>query len=71
MSVVQEIDPVEYRSVIRFYLLLNKSTEKIIQDLETAYKDKCPSRSTIYFWIGEFRRGRQNVHQDYSGVGRP
>ena len=41
-----KMDAVEYRNVIKFYLLLNKSNNDILHDLQCAYKENCPLRST-------------------------
>lgn len=65
------ISAIEYRSVIKFLLLRGKSRTEIMEELSAAYKTQCPSRSTVYYWIGEFNRGRQDVMQDFSQVGRP
>jgi histone-lysine N-methyltransferase SETMAR len=61
---------VEYRSVIKFLVLKDTESKSIIQQLQDVYKNQCPSRSTIYNWIGEFKRGRQSVF-DEEREGRP
>lgn len=68
---MMSINPIEYRSVIKFLLLRGKSHSEIMEELSAVYKTQCPSRSTIYYWIGEFNRGRQDVMQDFSQCGRP
>lgn len=65
------MDPSEYRSVIKFYVLLKKSNEILFSDLKTVYGENCPSKTTVYYWIAEFKRGRSSVLQDISNVGRP
>jgi histone-lysine N-methyltransferase SETMAR len=67
---VDFVDKLEYRSAIRFCLLLGQSNHEIMDNLARAYQDKCPSHSTIKFWIAEFKRGRQNVN-DEEREGRP
>jgi len=52
---------VEYRSVIKFLILRQTESSSIIEQLQEAYGDVCPSRATIYNWIREFRHGRQSV----------
>jgi histone-lysine N-methyltransferase SETMAR len=64
------LNGVEYRSVIRFLLLLGKDNREILEQLQAAYKEKCPSNVTVYFWINEFKRGRQTV-EDEPRSGRP
>jgi len=65
------IAPVEYRSVIKFMVMKNISNQIILSELQTVYKDQCPGRTTVYYWISEFKGGRQDVQQDFSKVGRP
>ena len=68
---VSHVSAVEYRSVIRFLLIRGFTSADILSELSLAYGSKAPSRTTVYFWISEFKRGRQSVEQDYSTVGRP
>lgn len=68
---VTSLSAVEYRSVIRFLLLRGYSTSDILNELRMAYGSKAPSQTTVYFWVREFKQGRQIVDQDYSTVGRP
>lgn len=67
---VECVTKVEYRSAIRFCVLLGQSNQEILTNLARAYQDKCPSKSTILFWVGEFKRGRQTV-EDEPREGRP
>ena len=66
-----EMDEVEYRSVIKFLLLRKQSPSEILQQLQEGYKESCPSKTTVYYWIREFRGGRQSVFTDTSKSGRP
>ena len=68
---VMQIAPVEYRSVIKFLVLKNIPTQEILKELQLVYKEQCPGKSTVYYWIAEFKGGRQDVQQDFSRVGRP
>lgn len=61
---------VEYRSVIKFLLLRNTKSCDILQQLQEAYGDQCPSRATVYNWIRDFKHGRQSVF-DAERSGRP
>ena len=63
-------DNVEFRSVIKFLILRNTSSQEIIVQLRTVYGDYCPCRATIYNWIREFRSGRTSVF-DAERDGRP
>jgi len=71
MMDVTSVSSVEYRSVIRYLLIRGFANGDILKELSLAYGSKAPSRTTAYFWISEFKRGRQSVEQDFSTVGRP
>ncbi len=68
--VKMSIEAVEYRSVIKFLILRNTSNSDIIIALRDAYKEQCPSNSTMYRWINAFRGGRTSVFDDEKS-GRP
>ena len=61
---------VEYRSVIKFYFLLGKSADETLNDMKIAYKEHCPSKATLYYWLRQFKSGREDVHDEKS-LGRP
>mgnify|MGYP003565566856 CR=1 FL=1 len=42
------------------------SGKEIIEKLKIVYKDKSPSKSFVYKWIAEFKRGRENVLNECS-----
>jgi [histone H3]-lysine36 N-dimethyltransferase SETMAR len=67
---VHSLEKIEYRSAIRFCVLLGQTNQEIMANLNRAYGEKCPSQSTIKFWIAEFKRGRQSV-SDEEREGRP
>ena len=64
------IHAVEYRSVIKFFCIRGDSSQEILHQLRTTYGEMCPSRTTVYDWISQFRRGRQSVF-DEEKCGRP
>ena len=64
------LHPVEYRSVIKFLVLRGVSNEQILTQLVEIYGSNCPSRTTIYHWIGLFKHGRESVF-DEEKSGRP
>ena len=64
------MDPVEYQSVIKFLVKAKKTKEEIKSMLTDVYQSPCPSNSTIYFWIAEFKGGRESMH-DNARSGRP
>ena len=53
-----------------FRSIRKKTAEEVLSQLTTAYKADCPSKSAIYLWIAEFKRGRESVHDD-AKAGRP
>jgi histone-lysine N-methyltransferase SETMAR len=61
---------VEYRSVIKFFVMREASRSEILAMLQETYKDECPCARTIYYWISEFKSGRVSV-LDESKPGRP
>ena len=54
----------QYRSVIRFLFLSGKKCEEIKPILDSVYGDLSPSRTTVYHWFAEFRRGRTSVFEE-------
>ena len=55
------MNPVEYRSVIKFLVLRGLKQQEILHQLQQVYGISCPSQATIYFWIGQFLHGRTSV----------
>ena len=41
-----------------------------LNELNDVYKEECPSRSFVFKWVAEFKRGRENVIDENCG-GRP
>ena len=60
---------IEQRFVIRFLHRKNFNNEEIIAELKIVYGDDVYSQSSIYFWIGEIRRGRTDL-LNYQNPGR-
>lgn len=54
----------QYRSVIRFLFLSGKTCEEIKPILDGVYGTHSPSRTTVYHWFAEFRRGRTSVFDE-------
>ena len=57
---------IEQMSVIKFYHMLGKSIEETLNDPQTLYKDDCPSKPTVYYWLRQFKFGRHSVEQWFS-----
>ena len=58
------------RTNIKFLIKLGWKGTKIIQALQTIYKDDAPKKTCVYKWIERFRDSREAVEGD-EGHGRP
>ena len=61
---------VEYRAVIRYLYIKDKTGNEIQGELADGYGSSAPSYTQVKFYIGEFERGRTSV-EDGSPVWRP
>ena len=64
------MEKIEYRAVIRFFVLKSLKAKEIYEQLLEAYKESSPSKRTVEFWAGEFKRGRTSLEDD-PRKGRP
>ena len=64
------MENVQYRSVIRFLVLDNKSCPEIKEKINAVYGDSSPSLTAIRYWFHEFKRGRTSI-SDEERSGRP
>jgi histone-lysine N-methyltransferase SETMAR len=64
------ISPIEYRSVIKFFVLQGKTSSEIHELLQSTYQRDAPSLSTVKNWVNAFRGGRTSVFDD-DREGRP
>ena len=67
----ENTEPVEYRSVIKFLVFKKTPPNEIMAQLQEVYRENTPSRATVYYWIKEFKSGRNSVFDDNSKGGRP
>jgi len=65
-----EIGKTEYRAVIKFLTKKGKKPQEILDDLVDVYGSSAPSKTTVFFWSNEFKRGRQSLEDDPRS-GRP
>ena len=61
---------VEYRAVIRYLYLKDKTGKEIHGKLTDVYGSSAPSYAQVKFWVGEFERGRTSL-EDKARSGRP
>lgn len=64
------ISDIEYRSVIRFFVLKGTSAKYIFDELTAVYGESAPSYTTVKYWTREFKGGRTSV-LDEERSGRP
>jgi hypothetical protein len=55
---------VEQRVCIRFCMKLNKSTTKILEMLQEAFRERSLSRTTVFEWHSRLKAGRVSVEDD-------
>ena len=60
----------EYRAVIRYWYLKEKTGQEIHCQLTNVYGSSAPSYAQVKFWIGEFKRRRMSL-EDKTRSGRP
>ena len=61
---------VEYRVVIRYLCLKEKTGQEIHCELTNVYGSSAPSYAQVKFWVGEFKRNRTSL-EDETRSGRP
>ena len=54
----------QYRSVIHFLFLDEKTCEEIKTKLDAVYGNSSPSMTTVKYWFNEFKRGRSSVFDE-------
>ena len=55
---------VEYRAVIRYLYLKEKTGQKIHCELTNVYWSSAPSYAQVKFWVGEFKRSRTSLEDE-------
>lgn len=59
-----------FRAIIFHNFRRGLSQEECLSELKSLYSSEAPSKTTIYRWYSEFRRGRNSVG-DVPSSGRP
>lgn len=65
-----ELERRDYRAIIYFCYKRNVFPEEALEELHVAFEGSAPSKSTVYNWYAEFRRGRTSL-SDEDRSGRP
>ena len=55
---------VEYRVVIRYLYLKDKTGKGMHGELAHVYGSSVPSYAQVKFWVGEFKRGRTSLENE-------
>ena len=64
------MEPLEYRSVIKFLNMQGKSPSVIFEEMFSVYQEECPSYETVKYWVRNFKSGFLSIH-DSPREGRP
>ena len=70
LDIPKEMDSKQFRVLIYHCFLMKKNTEQLQQWLEKCYGDSAPSKTTIFWWYAEIKRGRTDT-EDAELSGRP
>jgi transposase len=54
----------EYRAVIKFLTLEQKSPKKIHERMMNVYRELCPAYATVKKWSKEYKHGRESLQDD-------
>ena len=55
------MEPLEYRSVIKFLNMQGKSPV-IFEEMFSIYQEECPSYETVKNWVRKFKSGFLSIH---------
>ena len=64
------MEPLEYRSVIKFLKMQGKSPSVIFEEMFSVYQEECPSYETVKHLVRKFKSGFLSIH-DSPREGRP
>lgn len=69
-SINLKMNKMEYRAIIKFFVMEGLSTTEIHKKILKVLKEDAPSFSTIHRWASQFRRGHTTIEDDPRS-GRP
>ena len=62
LKTVAKMEPLEYRSVIKFLNMQGKSPSVIFEEMFSLYQEECPSHETVKHWVRKFRSGFLSIN---------
>ena len=62
LKTVSKMEPLEYRSVIKFLNMQGKSPSVIFEEMFGVYEEECPSYETVKYWVRKFKSGFLSIH---------
>ena len=65
LKTVSEMEPLEYRTVIKFLNMQRKSPSAIFEEIFSVYQEECPSyasNETVKYWVRKFKSGFLFIH---------
>ena len=65
-----ELNHEHFRAIIFYNFRRRLTQQQCIEEFNTIFGNKAPSRTSVYRWYGEFNRGRSPL-QDEFREGRP
>ena len=65
-----DLNRAHFRAMIFYDFRSGLNQHECLQRLSTAFPDQAPSRTTVFDWYAEFRRGRRSL-EDEDRSGRP
>ena len=63
-------DKIRHHAIIRYLGLKGKTPKQVNQNMEATLGEDAPSNSMVKKWAGKFKRGRENMEDNYPLPGR-
>ena len=69
LKTVSKMEPLEYRSVIKFLNMQGKSPYAVFEEMFSVYQEECPSYETVKYWVRKFKSGFLSIHDSPREIG--
>ena len=63
LKTVSKMEPLEYRSLVKFLNMQGKSPSVIFEEIFSVYQEECPSYETVKYWVRKFKSGFLSIHE--------